>query len=261
MKTVISKDGTSIAYEQMGSGPALILVDGAMCHRAFGPMRPLSALLEPHFTVYIYDRRGRGESGDTAPYAVEREVEDIEALINLAGGSAFVYGISSGAALALEAALRLSSIKKVALYEPPYNPDVNSRPAANAYLAQLKELLSAGKRGDAATLFMTYVGAPAEAVAGMQQSPIWPMFEAVAPTLAYDGAIIRDGAVPTERAAAVTIPTLIMTGEATIPFMHATAQALETVIPNVQRRVLDGQTHEVAADVLAPHLIEFFTTK
>ncbi len=259
MSKVTSKDGTSITYEQMGNGPAIILVDGAMCHRAFGPMRPLSALLEQHFTVYIYDRRGRGDSGDTSPYAIEREVEDIEALINTSGGSAFVYGTSSGAALALEAATRLPGIKKLALYEPPFNPDDTDRPAANAYRAQLKELLSAGQRGDAVALFMTRVGMPAEAVAGMRQAPMWPMFEAVAPTLAYDSAIIGDGSVPTGRAASITIPTLIMTGGATFPFMHATAEALEAVIPNAQRRVLEGQTHDAAAEVVAPTLVGFFT--
>lgn len=255
---VTSKDGTRIAYEISGQGPALILVDGALCHRNFGPSGALSAQLSSHFTVYRYDRRGRGESGDTLPYAVEREVEDLAALIEAAGGSAFVYGTSSGAALALEAAISGLPITRLALYEPPYNSEPSALMAYGQYVADVQALLANGKRGDAVVRFMSYVGTPTEAIDGMKHAPFWPMFEAVAPTLAYDGVVLRGGAVPAERAASVNIPTIAITGGATLPFMHVTADALVDAIPNAQRRVLDGQTHDVAAEVVAPVLVEFF---
>src|SRR6185503_2516347 len=156
MRKVISKDGTAIAFDQSGEGPAVILVGGALSDRSGSA--PLVELLAPHFTVFSYDRRGRGDSGDTAPYAVEREVEDIEALINEAGGSAFVYGMSSGAVLALEVASKLpTKIKKLALYEPPFIVD-DSRPLPpKDYVKQLDELTAAGRRGDAVEFFMTEV--------------------------------------------------------------------------------------------------------
>lgn len=259
MATVRSKDGTNIAFEKSGQGAPVILVDGALCSRGFGPMPSLSALLANHFTVFIYDRRGRGESGDNLPYAVEREIEDIAALINEAGGSAYVYGTSSGAALALEAAISGLPIKKLALYEPPYDSSEYGLRSQAQYTADLAEVLSKGGSGGAAVeVFMARVGTPPEAIAGMKQSPMWPLFEAVGHTLAYDNAVLGSGAVPTARAATITIPTLIMTGSATFPFMHETAQALEKAIPNAQRRILEGQTHDAAADVVAPALIEFF---
>ncbi len=260
MSQVISADGTSIAYDQSGKGPAVILVDGALCYRAFGPAKPLSELLAPHFTVITYDRRGRGESGNTLPYAVEREVEDIAALVKQAGGSGFLFGTSSGGCLALEAALVLGNkVKKLAMYEAPYNSDPAARQAFRQYRQQLASLLAAGRRGDAAALFMSYVGTPAPQIDGMRQAPVWAMFEAVAPTLAYDAAAMgQDGAVPTERAAKVTMPTLVMNGSA-IPFMLDTAKALAEAIPNGQQRTLEGQTHDVDLKVLAPALVEFFT--
>lgn len=259
METVTSKDGTTIAFERSGEGPALILVDGALCSRAFGPMRPLAALLAPHFTVYAYDRRGRGESGDTAPFALEREVEDIDALIAAAGGSALVYGISSGAALALEAAHQLPSrITKLALYEAPYSVDEASIERFKAYRKQLGEVLAEGRRGDAVELFMRLVGASDEGVAATRQSPAWPAFEAVAPTLAYDAAALGDSSVPVARAASVSTPTLVMDGGASFPFMHTAADNLAGALPHAQRRTLEGQTHEVAAEALAPALVEFF---
>ena len=259
METVTSKDGTTIAYDRLGEGPALILVDGALCSRSFGPMRPLAALLAPHFTVYAYDRRGRGESGDTAPFAVEREIEDLDALIAAAGGSAFVYGISSGAILALEAAIqRPHTITKLALYEPPFSVDEDAIERFKRYRAQLGEVLAQGRRGDAVELFMRLVGASDEGVAGMRHSPVWPQFEAVAPTLAYDAADMGDSSVPTERAAGVTIPTLVSDGGATFPFIHTAADNLAAALPHAQRRTLEGQTHDVAAEALAPVLVEFF---
>jgi pimeloyl-ACP methyl ester carboxylesterase len=270
MPTVTSKDGTSIAYDRSGAGPAVILVDGALCFRAFGPMGSLSALLAPHCTVFSYDRRGRGESGDTAPYAVEREVEDIEALINAAGGSAGVYGISSGAFLALEAAHRLpAKITKLAIYEPPCSLDEAAVRRFKQYRTRLDELLVAGHRGDAISLFMRFVGAsladddssaPEDAGAQMRQTPIWPIFEAVAPTLAYDAAAMGDSSVPAEQAAAVTIPLLALAGGASPAWLQQAARAVAGA-PTAQYGLLEGQTHEVAAEVIAPVLIEFFTAR
>jgi len=262
MKTVTSKDGTTIAFDQSGKGSIVILVDGALQYRAFDQgMTQLADLLAPHFTVIHYDRRGRGDSTDTQPYALEREIEDIEAIIDDVGGSAFLYGISSGAALAMEAAIKLGDkVKKLAMYEAPYNNDETARQAWREYVKQLRELLAAGRNGNAVSLFMMLVGATAEDVEGIRQSPMWPMWEAIAPTLAYDhiAALGEDASVPAERAARVAVPTLVMDGSESYPFMHVTAVALTNAIPNGQHHTLQGQTHEVASEVLAPVLIEFF---
>jgi pimeloyl-ACP methyl ester carboxylesterase len=259
MGTVTSKDGTRIAYDRRGQGPALILVDGALCYRSFGPMPGLAELLAPRFTVYNYDRRGRGESGDTPPYSLERETEDIEALIQEAGGSAFVFGISSGGALALESAARLDDrIRKLAMYEPPYISEAPFQQAWRDYRRELNQLLAEGKRGEAAALFMKSVGTPEEQVQGMQHAPIWPMFEAVAPTLAYDAAALgEDRSVPAQRAGQVMVPTLVLNGTV-IPFMRATAETLAEAIPGARQLTLEGQPHDVDSNVLAPQLVEFF---
>jgi pimeloyl-ACP methyl ester carboxylesterase len=259
MRTVMSKDGTHIAFDQSGHGPDLILVAGAMTTRL--DQASLATALAPHFTVFAYDRRGRGESGDTAPYAVEREVEDIDALITEAGGSAFVFGHSSGAALALEAAVQLGEkVKKLAMYDAPYNDEPEAKLAWRAYIHQLTELLAADRRGDAVALFMQYAGMPAEQIEAMRRAPTWPMLEAIAPTLAYDHTAImgKDASVPIERAAHVLVPTLVMNGGASYPFMSETAQALSQAMPHAQLRILEGQDHGPADDVLAPALKEFF---
>jgi pimeloyl-ACP methyl ester carboxylesterase len=264
MANVTSKDGTRIAYDQQGAGPAVILVDGATTYRSFGSMPHLAELLAPHFRVTTYDRRGRGDSSDTLPYAVEREVEDIEALAQAAGGPALLYGISSGGCLALEAALQLGQkVSKLAIYEAPYNSEPDARQRWRDYRKQLAELLAAGRRGDAAALFMRFVGTPEDQIDGMRQAPMWPMFEAIAPTLAYDAAAMgEDGATPVSRAARLTVPVLVMDGGANLavmPFMHATAAALAKAIPHAQHRTLEGQTHDVKMEVLAPVLVEFFS--
>lgn len=262
MDTVTSKDGTRIAYDTIGQGPTVILVAGAFCSRYFWSGPELAKLLAPHFTVYNYDRRGRGDSGDTRPYAIEREVEDIEALIDEAGGAASLYGHSSGAALSLEAALKLGKkVKKLAMYEAPYNDDAEAQRVWKQYIKHLTEALAADRRGDAAALFMELVGTPADQIEGMRHAPTWPMFEALAPTLAYDHAAILgdDASVPTERAASVTVPALVMNGGASYPFMYDTARALSQAIPHAELRTLEGQTHDVNLDVLAPVLVDFFS--
>jgi pimeloyl-ACP methyl ester carboxylesterase len=262
MTKVTSKDGTTIAYEKSGQGSAVILVDGALCYRAFGPMAPLAKLLESHFTVYIYDRRGRGESSDTKPYILEREIEDIEALVAEAGGSAFVYGASSGGALALRATAQLSGIKKLAMYEAPFNGSEKGLQVARDYTKDLTELLAADRRGDAVERFMTMVGTPAEMVAGMKHSPVWAGFEAIALTLAYDNAAIGDGSVPTDQAAKVKVPTLIMAGGASPAFMRDSAKLIaKEVASDAEHRILEGQVHNIPAEVIAPELVEFFTRR
>ena len=260
MPTVTSKDGTSIAYERSGDGPAVILVDGALCYRDFGPMRPLAALLAQRFTVYAYDRRGRGQSADTTPYAAEREVEDIAALIAEAGGRAHLFGTSSGAVLALEAARQLTGeVTKLAMYEPPLSVNEQGVERFTAYRAHIGELLAAGRRGDTAEAFMRLVGQPDEAISGMRQAPMWPMFEAVAPTLAYDAAVMGDSSVPVSVASSVAISALVMAGGASPEFMQQAAREVAGAMPHARYQTLEGQTHAVDVEALAPVLVEFFT--
>ncbi len=208
MQTVTSRDGSQIAFEKRGKGAALILVGGAFQYRSIDPRTTqLAILLGRHFTTYHYDRRGRGDSTDTPPYAIEREIEDLEALVKDAGGSAFLFGMSSGAVLALYAVASGLNIKKLALYEPPFNSgDDNARQAAKRYTQQLNYLLSEGHRSDAVELAMTTWGTSLEAIVEMKRTPLWSMFEAAAPTLAYDARIMRDGSMPTTLIASVTIP-------------------------------------------------------
>jgi pimeloyl-ACP methyl ester carboxylesterase len=259
-----SADGTRIAYDQQGAGrPALILVDGAMCSRSSGSKPELVRLLAARFTVYSYDRRGRGDSGDTQPYSVEREIEDIAALIAAAGGTACLYGHSSGASLALDAAVALGGqVSKLAMYEAPYNDDPAVRQAWRQYLCQLAEVLAAGRRGDAIALFMAYTGVPAEQIEGMREAQFWPAMEALAPTLRYDHAAIigEDGSVPAERAARVAVPVLVMYGDASFPFMGETARTLSQVMPGAQLRILQGESHNVSPAVLAPVLGDFLAS-
>ena len=260
MKTVASGDGTTVAYDRQGEGSALILVDGAMCSRSSGSKPELVRLLAPHFTVYSYDRRGRGDSGNTRPYAVEREIEDIAAMIDEAGGTAYLYGHSSGASLALEAAVTLGGkVRKLAMYEAPYNDDPAAQRAWQEYLEELDEALAEDRRGEAVALFMRYVGVPDGQIEGMRQMPFWPGLEGIAPTLAYDhaGVLGKDCTVPTERAARVLVPALVLHGSASHPFMRDTARALSRAMPQAEFRTLDGQTHEVSPAVIAPVLVEF----
>jgi pimeloyl-ACP methyl ester carboxylesterase len=258
MPELTSADGTTIAYERTGSGPAVVLVDGAMCYRAAGPMRPLAALLREGLTVYTYDRRGRGESSDTAPYAVAREVEDLRALIAEAGGEAYVYAISSGAALALAAGAAAPGITKMALYEPPFTAEAGDGTRYKQYTERLGELLDAGRDGDAVALFMAQVGVPEQIVTGMRAQPGWATLEAIAPTLAYDARILGDGSVPRDLTATVTVPALVLDGGASPPNLRWAAKATADALPTAEYRTLDGQTHDVGPDALAPVLAEFF---
>jgi pimeloyl-ACP methyl ester carboxylesterase len=260
-KRVLSNDGTAIAFERIGRGPALLLVDGALAYRGFGPSRSLAELLASHFTLFIYDRRGRGDSGDTAPYSVKREIEDIEALIGEAGGEVFVWGISSGAVLALEATKQIRGIRKLALYEAPFIVN-DSRPTTEDDWRRIREAIASGRRGDAVRVFLKSIGVPAFVIALMRLMPIWSKLVGVAHTLVYDGTLMEDDQkgrpLSTKRWASVTIPTLAMDGGKSPQWMHDGMQALAKVLPSAQYRTLAGQTHNVKAKALAPALIAFF---
>lgn len=258
MSHVVSQDGTRIAFERAGSGPPLILVDGAFCHRGFGPAAKFVPLLAPHFTVFTYDRRGRGASSDTSPYAVAREVEDLEALIDEAGAPVRLVGFSSGGALALEAAARGLAVEKVVAYEPPYVYEgVTSGRVDHA--AQLKERLAAGNRGGMVSYFMRdMVGAPGAAVVMMRMMPwIWRKLAAVAHTLPYDAAVMAGFEIPRARFADVRAGTLVVHGSKTDARIQRIAAALAAAVPGAQHRVLDGQSHNVKASALAPLIVEF----
>ncbi len=264
MQKVISQDGTSIAYDRYGSGPALIFVHGATEHRAVSQtMTKLAELLAPDFTVYHYDRRGRGDSGDTPPYAIEREIEDIDALIQVAGGSAYALGMSSGAVLTLRAAAHGIGLRKIALYEPPLILDDSRPPLPADYVAQLNSMVQSGRRGDAVALFMTAaVGMPAEYVAPMRGEPFWPGIEAIAHTIAYDGAIMGnlmsgDPSVVGQWTT-MQVPTLVIGGTGSPAFMQESAQALANALPNGQYEALADQTHDVDPTVLAPVIKQYF---
>ncbi|HKX73148.1 MAG TPA: alpha/beta hydrolase [Candidatus Saccharimonadales bacterium] len=259
MQTVTSKDGTVIAYEKTGSGPVLILVGGAF--QDHNGLAAHAALLAEKFTVFNYDRRGRGESGNNEPYAVEREIEDIAALIQAAGGEAYVFGGSSGAVLALDAAAANVGITKLALYEPPFVVD-DSRPAAPEKFAdKLREMIAEGRRGDAAEAFMVQgANMPAEVVAGMRKAPFWePGVEAVAHTLVHD-ALIMEGTMtgrplPDSRWKSVTIPTTVLAGGNSPDWMKAGSKALVKLLPAAQSELVEGQAHDVSAEALAPMLV------
>ena len=261
-RQVRSKDGTVIAFDRIGHGAAVILIDGALCYREMGQCGQLAELLAQHFTVFTYDRRGRGASGDTVPYAVEREVEDIAALLGEAGGAAFVWGTSSGAVLALEAANRLSGIKKLALYEAPFIVDDTRRATEDGW-DRISRAVAADRRSDAVKLFLKLVGVPSFVRALMPlMIPLWLKLKAVAHTLPYDGAIVRDNqtgkSLPASRWASVTIPTLVMDGGKSPAWMRHANRSLASVLPNAQYRTLQGQTHTLKPKAHAPSLVEFF---
>jgi pimeloyl-ACP methyl ester carboxylesterase len=257
MEKVTSKDGTIITFDKLGSGPAVVLVSGGSVDKSSNAS--LAEILSSKFTVYNYDRRGRGESGDTPPYAVQREVEDIEAVIGAAGGQAYLYGSSSGAVLALEAARSGLPVLKLAMWEPPYSPDENARrpPADTAEV--FARLVAEGRRGDAAEYFMSkVVGLPDEFVAQARSAPWWPWQEALAHTLAYDATIMGNYLIPAERVATVKTPTLVLAGGASFGPLIETAKKLADILPNGEYRELPGQTHDVSGEVLAPALAEYF---
>jgi pimeloyl-ACP methyl ester carboxylesterase len=254
---VTSKDGTTIGFDRLGDGPPVVLVTGGSVDRRSNS--GLAAALAPDFTVYNYDRRGRGDSGDTTPYAIEREIEDIAAVTDAAGGTANVYGISSGGVLAMLAAEKLPDvITRLAIYEPPFILDPAARPPADT-VEQYERAVAAGRPGDAVEFFMAkVVKMPPEFIEFARTQPFWVDQEKIAHTLAYDGRIMRDYSLPLDQAGRINVPTLVVAGGADFPFMRETAQAVAEAIPNGQVRLLDGQGHNVDPTVLAPVLAEFF---
>jgi pimeloyl-ACP methyl ester carboxylesterase len=262
MTTVTSHDGTSIAYTREGSGPPVILVGGGLVDRSENA--PLATELSQRFTAYNYDRRGRGESGDTLPYALEREIEDIDALIREAGGSAFLYGVSSGGALALEAAAGGLAIEKLGVYEVPY-PIAGAMPERwREYRERLAAALAEDRCGDAVALFMWLVGMPNDAVEQMRDGPYWPGLEAIAHTLAYDAACLGDGPPPADRLARIRRPTLVITGGASgatgLPpdFYDRPAEAIAAAVPGAERLAMEGQGHVADPKAVARVLERFF---
>jgi len=257
---VTSKDGTSIAYERLGRGAAVVLVGGAIADRS--EHAPLAAELAGRFTVVNYDRRGRGGSGDTLPYAVEREIEDIEALIAEAGGSAHLFGASSGGGLALQAAAAGVAIDRLAVYEVPWGwPSPTDARRFEALLAE-------GRRGDTVAHFMRTAGASEEEIAGARKLPVWPGLEAIAHTIAYDAACMGNGDPPSARLATITRPTLVATGEPRpdspaggMPpdLFDKAAATIAASIPQAERETLAGQGHMVDPKALAPVLGRFFS--
>lgn len=255
MEKIQSKDGTAIAFDQSGEGPPIVLVAGASCNR--GVNAATAAALAPRFTVLNYDRRGRGDSDDTLPYAVDREIEDLAALLDAAGGSASVLGFSSGAVLAAEAAANGLPIRHLILWEPPFSTDPDGPRRAGAYADRLAGLLEADRRGDALAHFMTYVGIPEEAIAGIRRSPYWQAGLDLAPTLAYDAAILGDTTIPVERYRGISTPTLVLSGSESPEFLRQAARRVAEAIPDARHDVLAGQDHNVAADRIAPVVAGF----
>ncbi|MEQ9365608.1 MAG: alpha/beta hydrolase [Leptospirales bacterium] len=257
MKTIQSKDGTQLAYDVYGSGPALIFVAGAMCFRSFDPILQDVQEFAKHFTVYIYDRRGRGDSGDTPPYSREREIEDIDAMIAASGGPARVYGHSSGAVLALEAAARLGDrVLQATLYDPSYVHDEAEKETFRQLSLKVHRLLQEGKNGAAMTAFLKGIGMPGIFVFLMRLMPAWRKIKALAPTLAYDIALTED-LPPLELASKIRVPVQIVVGEKSPASIHSVARQLMRAIPAARLDVLAGQDHMVNAKVLLPIVLSF----
>ena len=256
-----SRDGTPIAVECFGRGPALVLVDGALCHRRMGPAMALAEASCDDFTVWLYDRRGRGESLDTVPPAIECEIDDFAAVLAAAGGRAFAWGTSSGAVLALDAVARVGGIERLAVYEAPLIVDA-SRPATSGDWARIAAAVADGRRGDAVRLFLRCVGVPWIATALMRLMPMWKRLEAVAPTLPYDGALVcdlqRGEPLPAARWRDIGLPVLVMDGGASPSWMRRGNEALAAALPNAAHHRLDGENHMLKARVHAPVLKTFF---
>jgi len=261
---VVSRDGTVIAFSRLGHGPPLILVDGAFCFRDNGPTPQLAPLLARRFTVYVYDRRGRGESGDTSPYAIEREVEDLSVLLDAAGGSAFVFGMSSGAGIVLRAVENGMPVRKIALYEPPFISDKDGQPRQlEGQQAELERLVADGNRSEAVMYMMTEVfGAPRAFIQAMRilKRTVWKKNESVAHTLPRDLAILNDWSV-LKAGSSIKIPTLIIGGAKSSVELQLAITTVGESVPNSRRQMLGGQSHNVSMKVLAPALEEFYLSK
>jgi pimeloyl-ACP methyl ester carboxylesterase len=252
-----SRDGTRIALERVGEGPALVIVGGALARRDGG--KPLASKLKDRFTVYTYDRRGRGESSDTKPYTVDREIEDLGTLIEKAGNRAYLYGVSSGAALVLQVAAKLGpeKVPKLAVYEAPYGQRERD---FNEQKNRTNQLVQTGKPGEAAEFFLSAIGTPPPVLEDMKRSPDWEGIKKIDFTLAYDYAVLGSGSVP-DTVKRITVPTLVMDGEKAADFIRSSADRIAELIPHAQRQTLEGQTHQAAPEVVAPLLTAFFRPK
>lgn len=254
-----SQDGTRIAYETWGQSGALIAVGGMTCDRAL--MRSTAQAFGEYLATINYDRRGRGDSGDTTPYAVDREIEDIAALIGEVGGSAHLYGHSSGAALVLRAVAAGLPVERFVLHDPPYSPDESAQDAARAFALEIRDLLDQDKRAEAIEMTFRGTGMPDDMIKEMRESSRWPALIALAPTLAYDSAVMGDidrgGAIPEDLAARATQPGLVLVGSESPPFMMDVGRRLANLLPAGDHRVIEGQDHGAAPDVLAPIVAGF----
>ena len=255
-RTVKSADGSTIAYETMGTGPVLIVVGGAFSTRQSAGR--IASVLAANYRVYAYDRRGRGASTDTKPYAVEREIEDLAALVEAAGGSALVYGHSSGAVLALEAAASGLPFTKVAAYEPPYTAEQPGNPTLEGWGASVRAAVDAGDSERAAVLFLEGTGADAAAIEGIKGAPWWPTMLSIAHTLPYDIELVGAGYVPTERFRKISAPTLVLHGGGSPAWAGTAASVVAEAIPGARHITIEGQDHGIDEAVLAPALIDFF---
>jgi pimeloyl-ACP methyl ester carboxylesterase len=254
MSCIASADGTMISYDMNGDGPPVVLVLGAFNERAAGA--PLAAQLAGDFTVVNYDRRGRGTSTDTAPYAVDREIDDLATLIDLVGGTASVFGYSSGAVLAMRAAARGLPIDKLALYDPPFQIEGKPEDYWAELARRIDDLVTTGHRGDAVALFQTEgVGIPADVVAQLRGAPFWPALEAIAHTLVYESLVL---ASPPELVGAVRTETLVIAGGAGPEPLRDAARALASNLARAEFSALPGQTHDLVPDVLGPVLTQFY---
>ncbi|MCH0565848.1 MULTISPECIES: alpha/beta fold hydrolase [unclassified Streptomyces] len=255
-KQTLSRDGTAVAYGVTGRGPTVILVSGAMS--TGGTLAPLAQRLADRCTAVVYDRRGRGQSGDTAPYAVDREVEDLAALVEAVGGDAALFGVSSGGALVLRAAASGLTVDRAVVYEVPFADSLAGGAEQQArYTADLERALGEGRRGDAVELFLRLTGLGEEMIAGARQSPMWAGMEAVAPSLAHDAAVMGDGLLPRERLSAIGVPVLSVVGGASPRWMREAGREIAGTVPRGTYRELAGQTHMVDPEALGPVLAEF----
>src|SRR3954452_21041985 len=263
-RSITSADGTQIAYEAHGTGPALVFVDGAMCQRSMGPSAGLAKELAPDFAIHVYDRRGRGESGAGAsPWSIDREIEDLAAVIEAAGGSAHVFGVSSGAVLGLEAARRGLPVDRLALYEAPFILDDTHAPNPIDTPQRVQRLVDRGERGKAVQEFMRLVGVPAPFIGLMRVLPAWQKMKGVAHTLPYDLAIVtpdqQGHPLPHGRYDAIEQETLVIAGGKSPVYMRNAQAGIAAALPNGRLETLPGQTHMVKAKVTAPSVSRFLS--
>jgi pimeloyl-ACP methyl ester carboxylesterase len=265
VERVTSADGTAIAYERRGEGPPVIVVDGALCSRSFGPSPKLAPLLASEFQVITFDRRGRGESGDTAPYSVEREVEDLAALVKVVGKGVALYGSSSGAALSIRAVASGLPVQRLVIYETPFVFPDGPSPVPPDRQSEIEQMVARGRRGDAVKTFMRMVGVPAVVLPLMRVMPgVWSSLTAVAHTLPYDFALLGHSAagkpLPAEISAAmgaIHVPTLVGVGGKSPAWMRHTMERVAGAIAGAKLRVLDGQTHTISAKAARDMLVAF----